>query len=542
LQASGVSNTFASLQGSVTANNLSTSAWFEYGTSVSLGATVGNQSVGSSNNSITYSYTLSGLQSNTTYYYRAVAQNSQGTSYGQVLSFTTQYQQVFNYTQPSVSTNAASHVSQTSVTLNGSVNPNGFDTTYWFEYGYSQSLGQTVGVQSLGSGNGTQYVSRYISGLAANSNYYYRIAAQNAGGTVYGNILSFTTVSDYSSCAYNNCQSSAPTVQTRNTSYIFPNSALVMGSVNPNGSVTNSWFEWGSSTSLGNSSIQQPVGSGNSSLETSYGFSGLQPSTTYYYRTAAQNAYGVERGTILSFNTLQSTTYVPPVTYTPPPVYTPPVVYYPQQPQYVQPVVINQASSASAVTISMTLNTSEMGAGEEVSLVISYRNDTRRALQDMVLHVALPAEVEYRSANIVTSFQTLDRIDFVIGTVQPSSQGAIAIRAHVKDSVSPASALMFNGWLEYRDGSDNPQSVHSFITAPVHAIANTSTTARASAAGLTASVLDSVSWGWLLALLLFLLLITMLFWLFSLTRHPRYPGDGRVMINGDPASRIDPRA
>lgn len=77
------------LSATVNPRGLSTGAFFQYGTSESFGFNSASQSAGSGSANATISASLSGLLPSTTYYYRAVAQNSGGTSYGTTQSFTT---------------------------------------------------------------------------------------------------------------------------------------------------------------------------------------------------------------------------------------------------------------------------------------------------------------------------------------------------------------------------------------------------------------------------------------------------------------------
>ena len=87
--ATDVTTNSATLNGTVNANGLSTTAWFEYGeTSGSYGSTSSTQSAGGSNDA-TVSIGISGLSVGKTYYYRIAAQNSAGTTYGSKMSFTT---------------------------------------------------------------------------------------------------------------------------------------------------------------------------------------------------------------------------------------------------------------------------------------------------------------------------------------------------------------------------------------------------------------------------------------------------------------------
>src|ERR1019366_2684926 len=52
----------------------------------------------------------------------------------------------------SVTTGAATSVTSSTATLNGRVNPNGYTTTYYFEYGTTTSYGTTTTSTSAGSG------------------------------------------------------------------------------------------------------------------------------------------------------------------------------------------------------------------------------------------------------------------------------------------------------------------------------------------------------------------------------------------------------
>ena len=81
-------------------------------------------------------------------------------------------------------------------TVTGTVNPNGNPATAWFEWGTSSTLvsSSSTPVQSAGSGASPETITFDLSGLAANTPYYYRIAASGVGpSTVRGTIWSFAT-------------------------------------------------------------------------------------------------------------------------------------------------------------------------------------------------------------------------------------------------------------------------------------------------------------------------------------------------------------
>jgi hypothetical protein len=96
---------------------------------------------------------------------------------------------------PTVTTDEADTITNTTATLHGTVNPNGASTTAEFLYGTSPTLagGTTTTPQSIGAGSSDVPVSQSISGLAAATTYYHRATATSAGGTVNGSILNFTT-------------------------------------------------------------------------------------------------------------------------------------------------------------------------------------------------------------------------------------------------------------------------------------------------------------------------------------------------------------
>jgi len=92
-----------------------------------------------------------------------------------------------------VSTDEATNVTYESATLNGTINAEGLSATVWFEYGmFSNSYDSTKGELSV-SGHSAISVNTDISGLSPNTTYYYRIAAKNKIGTLYGSEKSFKT-------------------------------------------------------------------------------------------------------------------------------------------------------------------------------------------------------------------------------------------------------------------------------------------------------------------------------------------------------------
>jgi phosphodiesterase/alkaline phosphatase D-like protein len=179
--------TSATIKGTADPNGAATTAYFQWGKTSSLGTNTGSQSVGSGNDPANVSAGLSGLTPGTTYYYRVVATNAKGTDYGDVLSFKTPAD------KPKCSTGGYGSLSKTGAKIDGSVNPSGGATTYYFEYGKTTSYGSKSGSISAGSGISDVSASSTLSSLSSNTKYYYRVVAVNSVGTVYGAQQTFTT-------------------------------------------------------------------------------------------------------------------------------------------------------------------------------------------------------------------------------------------------------------------------------------------------------------------------------------------------------------
>jgi len=285
--ASSVASTSATLNGSVNANGSSTTVTFEYGTTTSYGSSVtATQSPATGSTTTSVSANLTGLSGCTTYHYRVKAVNACGTVYGSDQTFTT-------LCGPSAITNAATSVSCTSATLNGTVNANGSSTTVTFEYGTTTSYGSSVtATPSPVTGTTSTSVSANLSGLASCTTFHYRVKAVSAGGTTYGDDQTFTTL-----CS--------PTATTSAASSVASTSATLNGSVNAGGSSTTVTFEYGTTTSYGSSvTATQSPATGSTTTSVTANLTGLSGCTTYHYRVKAVNACGTVYGSDQTFTTL----------------------------------------------------------------------------------------------------------------------------------------------------------------------------------------------------------------------------------------------
>jgi len=98
---------------------------------------------------------------------------------------------------------------------------------------------------------------------------------------------------------------SPPSVYTQPASAIFTDRAVLNGTVRPNGSPADAWFEYGTDPTLPTwtatpRQAMQPV---MTSISIRTSVRGMSPYTTYYYRAVASNRFGTQRGDIQTFPT-----------------------------------------------------------------------------------------------------------------------------------------------------------------------------------------------------------------------------------------------
>jgi hypothetical protein len=95
------------------------------------------------------------------------------------------------FPNPAATTLAATAVTDTSATFNGTVNPTNYPAAAWFEYGTSAAYGQTTPVVSAGTGASNVPVAFNVSGLQSNTVYHYRLTVSNAFAVVQGSDVTF---------------------------------------------------------------------------------------------------------------------------------------------------------------------------------------------------------------------------------------------------------------------------------------------------------------------------------------------------------------
>ena len=97
-----------------------------------------------------------------------------------------------------------------------------------------------------------------------------------------------------------------PTTTTGEAAEVKQTEAKLQGSVNPNGSDTHAFFEYGTTTSYGSKVPAPPgwdIGGGTTFIPAFQTISGLEPGVTYHYRMVGSNVSGVIPGEDKTFTT-----------------------------------------------------------------------------------------------------------------------------------------------------------------------------------------------------------------------------------------------
>ena len=191
---------------------------------------------------------------------------------------------------PSVVTTAATAITGTGATLNGTINPNGLASTYYFEYGTTITYGTTTTTTSAGSGSTTASVNAAISGLISGTTYHFRIVGTNSDGVTYGGDMTFAP--------------GGAAVTTTAATAVTMTAATSGGNVTTDGgsTVTARGVCWATTANPVVTGNHTTDGSGLGTFTSS--ITGLTANTLYHVRAYATNANGTFYGNDLTFTTL----------------------------------------------------------------------------------------------------------------------------------------------------------------------------------------------------------------------------------------------
>jgi hypothetical protein len=179
---------------------------------------------------------------------------------------------------PAVITGGHSSVKQTSAVLQGTVNPNGSHTTYYFRWGLTNAYGVNGSPHSAGSGTKPVAPTTTATGLIPGTAYHYQLIATNKYGTAAGTDRTFTTAGH-----------PPPAATTGPATQIGTSFATLTGVINPQGQQTTWSIQWGTTINYGSSTFGGTLAAGSSPQTVASPLQGLASGTIFHYRLAAQH-------------------------------------------------------------------------------------------------------------------------------------------------------------------------------------------------------------------------------------------------------------
>jgi ELWxxDGT repeat protein len=324
--ASNIEHRDAVLHSTVNPNYYTTDVWYEWDTDSGVpyaNTTAPTINIGNGIVPVSSPATdqfINALLPGTTYYYRAVASNSGGTTYGTELSFNTLF-------RPTVTTDPATLIDSTSATLNGRVNPWDYaplgddPTSAYFQWGTTIAYGNVTGTVAVANGIVDDPQSAVLITLSPGTEYHFRMVGIDAdepvGGAAYGaDDVFFTEPSPPSNVTFSMVYSDAMTIDWVNGSnttalvVVRDGSPVTAAPTDGNDYTGPDYTSFGSGPDLGAGTFQYVVFAGSGSSVT---ITNLVSGNTYYVAVYAFAGSGTDTNYLESSPATGSqTTAVPP--------------------------------------------------------------------------------------------------------------------------------------------------------------------------------------------------------------------------------------
>jgi uncharacterized protein (TIGR02145 family) len=243
-----------------------------------------------------YSFVMTNLDENTTYYVRAFATNSAGTGYGNVVTFST----TIDVKVPQLTTAPITGLAYNTATSGGTIATNGgaaitTSGICWSKTNNTPTLADSTKAGTTASGSFTFVMNN----LDENTTYYVRAFATNSAGTGYGDVVTFTTPVNVT----------LPLLTTATITGITYNSATSGGTITADGGgvITASgicWSKTNNPPTILDSKVEGTTATGSFASV----MNSLEENTTYYVRAFATNSAGTGYGNVVTFTTLVNIT------------------------------------------------------------------------------------------------------------------------------------------------------------------------------------------------------------------------------------------
>lgn len=239
-----------------------------------------------------FSKELDNLKVNTKYYFSAFATNTKGTSYGEILNFTTA-----DYKLATLTLEEPKNITYTTVQLTGAVTEDGGVEVSERGFCLNTTPNPTTANIKIINGKGLGTFSTVVTDLKDETSYYVRAYAINGKGISYGTEFNFKTL-NYS----------IPTIETGSAKSIGNTFSTVLGTVKSDGGTELIEKGFVLSTKPNPTIENLKVISSSKDLgKYEITLTELKPNAAYYYKAYAINKKGTILGSEETFTTLAAT-------------------------------------------------------------------------------------------------------------------------------------------------------------------------------------------------------------------------------------------
>ena len=262
---------------------------------------------------------------------------------------------------------------------------------------------------------------------------------------------------------------------------ITQNSANLNGVISSSNYNVNSYFEWGSTVALGNTTSSQNVGNGNAVATSAY-ISGLATNTIYYFRVVGTSNGVMSRGDIHIFRTLA-----------------------PNAPQVIY--VNNNTGGAVTSFVQLTIDSrfETVRRGDTIEYTVTYKNISRYAsFTNAVVQILLPTNVEFVRSEEGIYNKADHTLTNELGTLDKLETGEFYFEGKVRESARDNELLVTTATLAYKNKGNALDTVIAYETNTVTPRDNSF---LAGLAIFGADIFPHSLVGWLILILIVLLLV-----------------------------------
>ena len=412
--------------------------------------------------------------------------SASGNSYGAITKYidinVNNYNNNYNYSTPSVTTNNPASVTNTGATLLGYVSGNGSLVNSWIEF------------PCYGTKYGTTYNQSYVNisvpvySLNPNTNYNYCAVAQNVNNNqvVRGNTISFATNGQ-------NVINQQPlfmlnkNVVTTIATNISQNQAQINGYIaNTTYYNSNLYFDYGTTVNLG-SRTNTKNANGNTNF--SDVITGLNPNTIYYFQAVGEMNGVVSKGSVEIFKTLGNPTVGNTVT-----------------PAVTQGTTV--VATASPVELMISNKYQLISEGDLVDYIVTYKNIGKSKLVKPLVQVVIPTNMTLVNSSRGTYEVDTHTLSAPVEDLNAGQEGMMYFQASVDTIPANNAQIVTTAILVYTSTTGAQENVMSYVINVPKAVSDSNTVGGVlGGSAFFAGLLSLGAIGWLIILLVILVII-----------------------------------